>query len=164
MDPVVVLGLCLSCLLLLSLGNRHGKREPPTWPYASASYGNILQPNLKNISKSFSNLSKVYGPVFTVYFGMEPTMVLHGYPAVKEALVDLGEEFSGRGSVPVFLYNAFPVVFHYFLGRHRKIMENYIYLITYVTKKRREHQAIYDINNPRDFFDCFLIEMEQVER
>lgn len=60
MDPVVVLGLCLSCLLLLSLGNRHGKREPPTWPYASASYGNILQPNLKNISKSFSNVSMSY--------------------------------------------------------------------------------------------------------
>lgn len=48
-----------------------------------------------------SQLSKVYGPVFTVYFGMKPTVVLHGYEAVKEALIDLGEEFSGRGSFPV---------------------------------------------------------------
>lgn len=30
-------------------------------------------------------------------------MVLHGYQAVKQALVDLGEEFPGRGSVPVFV-------------------------------------------------------------
>ncbi|TKC52001.1 hypothetical protein EI555_005701, partial [Monodon monoceros] len=48
-----------------------------------------------------SQLSKVYGPVFTVYFGMKPTVVLHGYEAVKEALIDLGEEFSRRGSVPM---------------------------------------------------------------
>jgi hypothetical protein len=28
---------------------------------------------------------------------MKPAVVLHGYEAVKEALVDYGEEFSGRG-------------------------------------------------------------------
>jgi hypothetical protein len=32
---------------------------------------------------------------------MKPSVVLHGYEAVKEALVDLGEGFSGRGSFPV---------------------------------------------------------------
>ncbi|XP_070342915.1 cytochrome P450 2C19-like isoform X3 [Equus asinus] len=32
---------------------------------------------------------------------MKPTVVLHGYEAVKEALIDLGEEFSGRGTFPV---------------------------------------------------------------
>ena len=45
--------------------------------------------------------SKVYGPVFTLYLGMKPTVVLHGYEAVKEALIDHGEEFSGRGSFPM---------------------------------------------------------------
>ncbi|KAL6031144.1 hypothetical protein STEG23_035032 [Scotinomys teguina] len=47
------------------------------------------------------NLSKVYGPVFTLYLGMKPTVVLHGYETVKEALIDHGEEFAGRGSFPV---------------------------------------------------------------
>lgn len=28
-------------------------------------------------------------------------MVLYGYEAVKEALIDMGEKFSGRGSFPV---------------------------------------------------------------
>ncbi|KAF5916006.1 hypothetical protein HPG69_003079 [Diceros bicornis minor] len=32
---------------------------------------------------------------------MKRTVVLHGYEAVKEALIDLGEEFSGRGSFPM---------------------------------------------------------------
>lgn len=46
-------------------------------------------------------LAKDYGPVLTVYFGMKPTVVLHGYEAIKEALIDQGEVFSGRGSFPV---------------------------------------------------------------
>ena len=29
-------------------------------------------------------------------------MVLHGYEAVKEALINHGEEFAGRGTIPVF--------------------------------------------------------------
>ena len=45
--------------------------------------------------------SKIYGPVFTLYFGMKPAVVLHGYEAIKEALIGHGEEFSGRGSVPI---------------------------------------------------------------
>uniref|UniRef100_A0A8C5K221 Cytochrome P450, family 2, subfamily c, polypeptide 70 n=1 Tax=Jaculus jaculus TaxID=51337 RepID=A0A8C5K221_JACJA len=42
-------------------------------------------------------LAKEYGPVFTVYFGMRPYVVLHGYNTLKEALIDQGEEFSERG-------------------------------------------------------------------
>lgn len=41
-------------------------------------------------------LAKEYGPVFTVYLGMKPTVVLHGYEALKEALIDRGEEFSDK--------------------------------------------------------------------
>ena len=48
-----------------------------------------------------SQLSEAYGPVFPVYFGMKPTVVLHGYEAVKQVLIDQSEEFSGRGSLPV---------------------------------------------------------------
>ncbi|KAL1763828.1 cytochrome P450 2C26, partial [Sigmodon hispidus] len=45
--------------------------------------------------------SKVYGPVFTLYLGRRPAVVLHGYETVKEALIDHGEEFAGRGIFPV---------------------------------------------------------------
>lgn len=38
-----------------------------------------------------------YGPVFTFYFGQRPVVILSGYQAVKEALIDQGEDFSGRG-------------------------------------------------------------------
>ncbi|XP_057164836.1 cytochrome P450 2C21 isoform X2 [Ursus arctos] len=39
--------------------------------------------------------------MFTVYFGMKPTVVLYGHEAVKEALIDRSEEFSGRGGFPM---------------------------------------------------------------
>lgn len=39
--------------------------------------------------------------MFTLYLGSKPTVILHGYEAVKEALIDRGEEFAGRGSFPM---------------------------------------------------------------
>uniref|UniRef100_A0A8C0JIM7 Cytochrome P450 n=1 Tax=Chelonoidis abingdonii TaxID=106734 RepID=A0A8C0JIM7_CHEAB len=58
-------------------------------------------------------LSAKYGPVFTVYFGSKPIVVLCGHEAVKEALVDQAEEFSGRAHMPTVEKNfhGFGVVF-----------------------------------------------------
>ncbi|KAG3264457.1 cytochrome P450 2C5-like, transcript variant X5 [Ictidomys tridecemlineatus] len=102
MDPVVALVLGVSCLLLLSVWrHRSGRGELPPGPTPLPIIGNILQIDVKDISKSLRHLSKVYGPVFTLYLGMKPIVVLHGYEAVKEALVDHGEEFAGRDSIPI---------------------------------------------------------------
>ncbi|XP_045710468.1 cytochrome P450 2C18-like [Phyllostomus hastatus] len=102
MGPVMGLVLCLSCLLLLSLWKQSsGKGKLPPGPTPLPIIGNMLQLDAKNISQSLRHLSKVYSQVFTVYFGRRPTVVLHGYEAVKDALIDREEEFSGRGSVPV---------------------------------------------------------------
>ncbi|XP_007949481.1 cytochrome P450 2C18-like [Orycteropus afer afer] len=204
---------------------------------------------------------------------MRPTVVLHGYEAVKEALIDQGEEFSGRGSFPVFekamtpslgiifsngktwkeirrfslmtlrnfgmgkrsiedrvqeeacsvveelrktkaspcdptfvlgcapcnvicsiifqnhfdykdqdflnlmkrlnenisiasspwiqICNTFPLLIDYFPGSHKKLLNNVAYLKNYTLEKIKEHQESLDINNPRDFIDCFLIKMSQ---
>uniref|UniRef100_H0Y2B2 Cytochrome P450 n=1 Tax=Otolemur garnettii TaxID=30611 RepID=H0Y2B2_OTOGA len=96
----IVLVICLSCLILFSLWNAsYGKGKLPPGPIPLPIVGNILQLNTKNISKSLSMLGKDYGPVFTVYFGMKPTVVLYGYKAVKEALIDrFSKRLSGQGS------------------------------------------------------------------
>ncbi|XP_059102843.1 cytochrome P450 2C25-like isoform X4 [Peromyscus eremicus] len=99
----VFLGLVLSCLLLLSLWRQTSqRRQLPPGPTPLPIIGNILQIDLKNISKSLRDFSKVYGPMFTLYLGRKPAVVLHGYEVVKEALIDHGEEFAGRGTFPVF--------------------------------------------------------------
>uniref|UniRef100_A0A8C6W742 unspecific monooxygenase n=1 Tax=Nannospalax galili TaxID=1026970 RepID=A0A8C6W742_NANGA len=102
MDLTVVLVLGLSCLLLLSLWRQNsGRGKLPPGPTPLPIIGNFLQIDVKDIRQSLTNLSKVYGPVFTLYLGTQPTVVLHGYEAVKEALIDHAEEFSGRGRHPV---------------------------------------------------------------
>ncbi|XP_072481875.1 cytochrome P450 2C26-like isoform X2 [Notamacropus eugenii] len=52
-----------------------------------------------------TRLAKEYGPVFTLQLGV--AIVLHGYKAVKEALIDHGDKFAGRGPLPIidFIYN-----------------------------------------------------------
>ncbi|ERE77973.1 cytochrome P450 2C25-like protein [Cricetulus griseus] len=102
MDPVLVLVFSLSCLVLLSLWRQSSERgKLPPGPTPLPLIGNFLQIDLKDISGSLTKFSKVYGPVFTLYLGTKPTVVLHGYEVVKEALVDHGEEFAGRGSLPM---------------------------------------------------------------
>ncbi|KAM5140187.1 cytochrome P450 2C55-like isoform 3-T3 [Callospermophilus lateralis] len=114
MDLVVALVLGVSCLLLLSVWRQSsGRGKLPPGPTPLPIIGNILQIDVKNISKSLTNLSKDYGPVFTLYLGRKPMVVVHGYEAVKEALDDLGEAFSGRGTFPVIerLNNELGVIF-----------------------------------------------------
>ncbi|XP_050013971.1 cytochrome P450 2C42-like isoform X1 [Alexandromys fortis] len=98
----VLLGLVLSCLFLLSLRRQSSERRKlPPGPTPLPVIGNILQVDLKDISKSLKNFSKVYGSVFTLYLGRKPTVVLHGYKALKEAFIDHGDEFAGRGNFPM---------------------------------------------------------------
>ncbi|KAG5195885.1 hypothetical protein JEQ12_011521 [Ovis aries] len=66
-----------------------------------SSLPHVVTHDIKFRNYLIPKLSNTYGPVFTVYFGLRPTVVLHGYEAVKEALIDQGEEFSGRGSLPM---------------------------------------------------------------
>ncbi|XP_036048096.1 cytochrome P450 2C70-like isoform X2 [Onychomys torridus] len=93
----IILGICLSCLSFIFLWNQHhGKGKLPPGPTPFPVVGNILQIVTKNIIKSLNMLAGEYGPVFTVYLGMKPTVVLHGYEVLKEALIDRGDEFSGK--------------------------------------------------------------------
>uniref|UniRef100_A0A670YDY7 Cytochrome P450 family 2 subfamily W member 1 n=1 Tax=Pseudonaja textilis TaxID=8673 RepID=A0A670YDY7_PSETE len=47
-------------------------------------------------------LAKKYGPVFTFHFGFKKVVVLTGYEAVKDALVNFTDEFVDRPSIPIF--------------------------------------------------------------
>lgn len=46
-------------------------------------------------------LREKYGDVFTVYLGPRPIVMLCGTEALREALVDQAEAFSGRGKIAI---------------------------------------------------------------
>ncbi|XP_074152530.1 cytochrome P450 2C23-like isoform X2 [Sminthopsis crassicaudata] len=107
MDPWgLTTSVLLTCVLLLiflsqwSQGLKKGKLPPGPTPLPFL--GNLLQLDLKNITASFSQLAEKYGPIYTLYFGSQRVVVLYGYKIVKKALIDQGDGFVDRGSVPIF--------------------------------------------------------------
>ncbi|XP_068927368.1 cytochrome P450 2C23-like isoform X1 [Petaurus breviceps papuanus] len=99
----LTLVVCVSFLVILALWRKYYKgRKLPPGPVPLPFFGNMLQLDLKDLSMSLCKLSEKYGPVFTVYLGSQPVVILHGYKALKEALIDQGEIFGGRGKIPIF--------------------------------------------------------------
>ncbi|XP_006900969.1 PREDICTED: cytochrome P450 2F3-like [Elephantulus edwardii] len=97
---ILFLFLALVCLLLTFSSRRKGRLPPGPKPLPLL--GNLLQLRSQDMLTSLTKLSKEYGAVYTVHLGPKQVVVLSGYQAVKEALVDQGDEFSGRGDYPVF--------------------------------------------------------------
>ncbi|KAL7400856.1 hypothetical protein ABVT39_019064 [Epinephelus coioides] len=99
---VILAGLILALLWLFSVKNSRKHRLPPG-PFALPLIGNLPQLQKNAPFKSFIKLSETYGPVMTLHLGWQRTVVLVGYDAVKEALVDQADDFTGRGPLPFLL-------------------------------------------------------------
>ncbi|XP_029301772.1 cytochrome P450 2F3-like isoform X2 [Cottoperca gobio] len=63
----------------------------------------MLQLDKRAPFKTMLKLSESHGPVITIYLGLQRTVVLVGYDAVKEALVDQADDFTGRSPVPFLM-------------------------------------------------------------
>ncbi|XP_068434474.1 cytochrome P450 2K1-like [Clinocottus analis] len=102
----VSLLVAIVCLLVLHLFHAsftsQGKKREPPGPKPLPLLGNLLQLDLNRLDRCLVDLSKIYGPVFTVYFGLKKTVVLAGYKTVKQALVNHAEEFGDREITPIF--------------------------------------------------------------
>ncbi|MBZ3871134.1 Cytochrome P450 2E1 [Sciurus carolinensis] len=93
----------VATLLLISIWKQiHSSWNLPPGPFPLPIIGNVLQVDLKDIPKSFARLAERFGPVFTLYLGPRRVVVLHGYKAVREVLLNHKNEFSGRGEIPAF--------------------------------------------------------------
>ncbi|KAF6078053.1 hypothetical protein HJG60_008987 [Phyllostomus discolor] len=118
---LVALLACLTIMVLMSVWQqrkRWGKLPPG--PPALPFIGNYLQLNTAQMYNSLKKFKECYGPVFTVHLGPRVVVVLCGQEAVKEALVDQAEEFSGQGEQATFgwLFKGYGMVFSN--GEHSK--------------------------------------------
>ncbi|KAG8550071.1 hypothetical protein GDO81_029042 [Engystomops pustulosus] len=105
MDLATIL---LSAFVILVLVIAFRNRNPgkyinfPPGPKPLPIIGNILSINMSTPYKTFMELSKKYGPVFSVQIGFTKMVVMCGYDTVKEALVDQGEKFVDRPKPQLF--------------------------------------------------------------
>ncbi|XP_061073770.1 cytochrome P450 2M1-like [Conger conger] len=99
----LLLGLTVIVLFWKNMGKNCNTARLPPGPSPLPLLGNIFQVDIGQPYKTYLTLSKQYGSVFTVWLGPKPVVVLSGYETLKEALVNKGEEFSGRASYPILV-------------------------------------------------------------
>uniref|UniRef100_A0A1I7TNA2 CYtochrome P450 family n=1 Tax=Caenorhabditis tropicalis TaxID=1561998 RepID=A0A1I7TNA2_9PELO len=71
----------------------------PKGPFPFPFIGNLLQFPAENIHEHFDELSKTYGPCFTLWTPL-PAVVLTDYDHVKDAFVTQSETFTYRSHLP----------------------------------------------------------------
>nr|XP_026238486.1 cytochrome P450 2C42-like [Urocitellus parryii] len=71
------------------------------------------------------------------------------------------ENFKILNSPWMQVCSAFPALMDFLPGSHNKVFKNFAYIKSYVLEQVKDHQESLDIDNPRDFIDCFLIKMKQ---
>lgn len=71
------------------------------------------------------------------------------------------EFFKLEGSVWANLYEAFPSVMKHLPGPHNKIFASFNLFQDFIQEEVEKHKRDLDHNNPRDYMDTFLIEMEK---
>ncbi|KAM4695946.1 cytochrome P450 2F3-like isoform 1-T3 [Rhinophrynus dorsalis] len=97
--------LCISYVIMNFIKIWKEKAQLPPGPTPLPFIGNLLQIDTNDIVKSLLQLKDKYGPVYTLYYGPYPAVVICGYEAMKEALIDQAETFGERGDYPSFSHN-----------------------------------------------------------
>ncbi|KAM4042283.1 cytochrome P450 2K1-like isoform 1-T1 [Anomaloglossus baeobatrachus] len=116
-DPITLVLSIILCLFvaLFFYGRKKNIYNLPPGPRPLPIIGNLHILDMKKPYLTFHQLSKKYGPVYTIKLGEEKVVVLCGYDAVKDALVNHADEFSGRPKVPIFheIIKGYGVIFAY---------------------------------------------------
>ncbi|TFK07285.1 Cytochrome P450 2D15 [Platysternon megacephalum] len=98
------LGIALTVFILLFdfLKRRKSWSRYPPGPTSLPFIGTMLQIDFHNPHLSFTQLSKKYGNVFSLQNCWNNLIVVNGFKAVKEALVQKSEDFADRPYFPIY--------------------------------------------------------------
>ncbi|CAJ0966745.1 unnamed protein product [Ranitomeya imitator] len=94
--------LVVTCIIIYSTWDTfYRKRNLPPGPTPLPLVGTLLHIKRGEMVNSLMKLWSQYGSVYTLYFGSRPVVVLCGYEAMKEALIDQGDVF-GAGDLYIY--------------------------------------------------------------
>ncbi|XP_073530065.1 cytochrome P450 2K1-like [Phyllobates terribilis] len=114
-DPItLVLSIILFLFFVLFfIERKKNAYNFPPGPRPLPIIGNLHILDMKKPHITMHQLSKKYGPVYTLQLGVEKVVVICGYEAVKDALVNHADEFSGRPKVALLdeMYKGHGILF-----------------------------------------------------
>merc|ERR1712123_121631 len=93
MWPQIIGALIIIAGVSLFRASLRPKKFPPG-PTNIPLIGSLLYVDVRNLSKSFSKLSKKYGDIFSLFVGRTPVVVINSYELIKSTFERM--EFSGR--------------------------------------------------------------------
>uniref|UniRef100_A0A8C3PS48 Cytochrome P450 n=1 Tax=Calidris pygmaea TaxID=425635 RepID=A0A8C3PS48_9CHAR len=96
--------LLLSAALYVLKVFKQSALNLPPGPFPLPIIGNLHLLDFRRQDKSLMKISEKYGPVFTVHLGFQRVVVLTGYEAVKDALLNTAEVFVDRPAIPIFYH------------------------------------------------------------
>ncbi|XP_018598135.1 cytochrome P450 2M1-like [Scleropages formosus] len=97
--------ICLITVFLLWKNWTKQKfRRLPPGPPSLPIIGSLLKIDLNKPYDTYRKISETYGSVFTVWLGDKPVVVVSGLEALRNAFLNLGEEFSGRETYPLLMH------------------------------------------------------------
>ncbi|KAM4694842.1 cytochrome P450 2C29-like isoform 1-T4 [Discoglossus pictus] len=127
-DPVTIflsITLCLCLIYLLYGWNQTVYKNFPPGPKLLPFIGNMFFMKKKRPHEVFKELSDKYGPVFSIQMGSQRMVIICGYEAVKDALVNHADEFAGRAKMPIIndISKGYGVIFSD--GENWKVMRRF---------------------------------------
>ncbi|KAG8579983.1 hypothetical protein GDO81_007060 [Engystomops pustulosus] len=105
MDSIAILLSFIAFLFLVLFFkklNQNVHKNFPPGPMPLPLIGNILRIDMSKPHRTFVELSKEYGTVFSVQIGMSKIVILCGLETIKDALVNHVDDFLGRPTSGLF--------------------------------------------------------------
>ncbi|XP_018425165.1 PREDICTED: cytochrome P450 2K1-like [Nanorana parkeri] len=101
-DLLLYFTTCIALFIYWITGSKKSKGKMPPGPRPLPLIGNLNLVDLKKPYESLMELSEKYGEIFTIHFGPKKMVVIAGYSAVKDALVNQADDFGERADMPIF--------------------------------------------------------------
>uniref|UniRef100_A0A8C8VZ56 Cytochrome P450 n=1 Tax=Peromyscus maniculatus bairdii TaxID=230844 RepID=A0A8C8VZ56_PERMB len=99
---VVIFSAIFLLLVDLIFRRKFWTARYPPGPMPLPGLGNLLQVDFENMPYSLYKLRQRYGDVFSLQMAWKPVVVINGLKAVREVLVNCGEDTSDRPPMPIF--------------------------------------------------------------